>query len=246
MPTPVAFARPAWGSGPREGINGIFRFFWSLSQVSSICQLSPDSASAMASDRKKPQGTAGESDWASVAMNARENELERAGGSNFRAETDGAIFARQILAQLLLGNIKAAQLAWKRVPAEGRAVSWLAAVWELGKRLKLRDRAGFYARIRDEKWPENIAPLVTALRATISRKMFALVGRSYSSISLESVAELIGTNTGDAEAAVKKAGWEVRDGVVYPVQDKADTGAQDARLAEMDALSQYAIQLERR
>nr|CAG4635109.1 EOG090X0F3A [Alona affinis] len=86
-----------------------------------------------------------------------------------------------------------AKFLWKRIPAQEKTVHpILAQIWEVGKKLWLKERNAVFALIRATQWPATIQPYMACLEDVYRQKSLQLIGKAYLSIQAASFAELVG------------------------------------------------------
>ncbi|KAL4708066.1 hypothetical protein ACJJTC_009845 [Scirpophaga incertulas] len=87
-----------------------------------------------------------------------------------------------------------AKFLWKRIPQNITSSNpELAAIWAIGQKLWKKDLAGTYHAIAAYNWSEpEIASIMRSLEEKIRGRAFNLIGRSYSSISLDTIVAMTG------------------------------------------------------
>nr|CAG4638100.1 EOG090X0F3A [Chydorus sphaericus] len=115
-------------------------------------------------------------------------ELEHAGG------VDLAEVHSQLLSIYLCNfELCHAKLLWKRIPDQEKTLHpVLGQIWEVGKKLWLKERNAVFTLLRTTQWPPLIQPYMSCLEQVYRQKSLQLIGKAYLSIKLPALAELVG------------------------------------------------------
>ncbi|KAJ0181900.1 hypothetical protein K1T71_002622 [Dendrolimus kikuchii] len=131
----------------------------------------------------------------------------------------------QLLAIYLYQNdLCNAKFLWKRIPQNITSSNpEITAIWAVGQKLWKKDLAGTYQALAAYNWTEPVANIIRALEEKIRERTFNLIGRSYSSISLDTVVTMTGLSRDAVLHACRDHKWTVNeDGVTInptpPVQ----------------------------
>ena len=91
-------------------------------------------------------------------------------------------------------------------PADGAQA---AAAWAIGRALWQHRYDAAYAVVRDFAWSADVAPLVGQLVVAIQERVFALLARAYSTLTLRDASLCLGIAASDAalQARLAAAGW---------------------------------------
>ncbi|XP_059472336.1 COP9 signalosome complex subunit 8 [Neocloeon triangulifer] len=171
-------------------------------------------------------------------------ELEAAIGTPLQAQK-----YTQLLAIYLYHNdLCNAKMLWKRIPeAVKLADEELNAVWRIGQRMWQRD---FYlmhlALAQTDSWTEPVAPIMDALKGQVRSRALELIGSAYSSITIESLARLLGETPAQAVAsAASQPGWQIVEGnMVLPKKPAPAPGPPLTSEDQLDKLTEFVSFLE--
>lgn len=102
-------------------------------------------------------------------------------------------YAQLLAIYLYQNDLCNAKFLWKRIPQNITASNpEIPAIWLVGQKLWKKDLPGTYQALAAFNWTEPIANIIRALEEKIRERTFNLIGRSYSSISLDAVMSLTG------------------------------------------------------
>lgn len=142
--------------------------------------------------------------------------------------TDEYFFCCYLLFLLIAYDLDSAKMLWKRMQKRLRENSDFFRIWNIAQTLWQHDIIGAYAAIDQGSWNFPHADvLVHNLRDVISKRQWTAIGCSYSSISFQELATLLGRNTNTsgsssscvgAEADARLLGWDVdtSTSLIYP------------------------------
>ncbi|KAI8427957.1 hypothetical protein MSG28_002274 [Choristoneura fumiferana] len=83
----------------------------------------------------------------------------------------------------------------------------IAAIWAVGQKLWKKDLAGTYQALATYNWTEPVANITRALEERVRERAFHLIGRSYSSISLDTVVSMTGLSRDTVLRACADRKW---------------------------------------
>ncbi|KAM4698221.1 COP9 signalosome complex subunit 8 [Rhinophrynus dorsalis] len=148
-----------------------------------------------------------------------EQELEAPGGI-----ATPQVYSQLLALYLLNNDMNNARYLWKRIPpAVKSANSELGAIWEVGQKMWQRDFPGIYASISAHQWPENIQPIMEAVKDATRRRAFGLVSQAYTSISADDFAAFVGLPVEDAIKGVLEQGWQADSSTRMVMPKKPDS-----------------------
>nr|CAG4641258.1 EOG090X0F3A [Eulimnadia texana] len=159
-------------------------------------------------------------DFLKMDLSAQAAELEQ-------LELDGAltgtlndeVYCRLLFVYFCQYDMCNAKLLWKRIPQEVKArCPLLAEVWTLGQKLWNQEHPQVFSLLRNAAWPEDLKPYAALLFESYRTKIINLIAKAYSSVHLQTFANILGLNehTEEVEAVLLKlkeeAGWRVDAG----------------------------------
>nr|CAG4642097.1 EOG090X0F3A [Eurycercus lamellatus] len=94
-----------------------------------------------------------------------------------------------------------AKFLWKRIPDQEKALHpQLGQVWELGRKLWLKEHNAVFTLITSTQWPPSLEPYISCLEEVCRQKSLQLIGRAYLSINSATFAGLMGFTERPVEA----------------------------------------------
>ncbi|XP_068621468.1 COP9 signalosome complex subunit 8 [Battus philenor] len=133
-------------------------------------------------------------------------------------------YAQLLAIYLYQNDLCNAKFLWKRIPQNIVSSNpEIAAIWVIGQKLWKKDLAGTYQALTAYNWTEPIANIIRALEERVRERAFNLIGRSYSTISLDTVVSMTGLTNEAVIQICNDRKWELsEDGVTIkplpPVQ----------------------------
>ncbi|CAG9098983.1 hypothetical protein JYU34_002500 [Plutella xylostella] len=145
-------------------------------------------------------------------------------------------YAQLLAIYLYQNDLCNAKFLWKRIPPTITSSNpEIVAIWAIGQKLWKKDLPGTYQAITAYTWTEPVASIIKALEDKVRERSFALIGSSYSSISLEAVASMSGLSKDAVLHACRDLKWELdADGVT--VAPKPPTTPQPLHTSSEDQL----------
>ena len=160
----------------------------------------------------------------------------------------------QILQLLINGDVTNARFQWRRIDESLRAEPQLRAVRGIiaaSVPEMLGDPTALTAALAAFEWRAPIAAMVAELRSARTDRMVALVGRVYSTVSIEQFAAQCGLDADTAAARCVAEGWRVEGGIVYPVAVSAaaeprsgGSSKESGGMRQLEQLTAYVVHLE--
>ena len=160
----------------------------------------------------------------------------------------------QILQLLINGDVTNARFQWRRIDESLRAEPQLRAVRGIVAASvpeMLGDPTALTAALAAFEWRAPIAAMVAELRSARTDRMVALVGRVYSTVSIEQFAAQCGLDADTAAARCAAEGWRVEGGIVYPVAVSAaaeprsgGSSKESGGMRQLEQLTAYVVHLE--
>ena len=160
----------------------------------------------------------------------------------------------QILQLLINGDVTNARFQWRRIDESLRAEPQLRAVRGIiaaSVPEMLGDPTALTAALAAFEWRAPIAAMVAELRSARTDRMVALVGRVYSTVSIEQFAAQCGLDADTAAARCAAEGWRVEGGIVYPVAVSAaaeprsgGSSKESGGMRQLEQLTAYVVHLE--
>ena len=154
------------------------------------------------------------------------------------------------LLQLLRSNDTInAHFLWKRIADSVKVDPQLHAVWGIGAAsLTEGNPAELTKALAGFAWQPPVAALVDEVRRARVDRTMSIIGRAYSTISLEQVAAMSGLDGGAAAAArCASEGWRVEGNTVHPAERAAasrGSTSHGAAMRQLEQLSTYVTHLE--
>uniref|UniRef100_A0A224XZB0 COP9 signalosome complex subunit 8 n=1 Tax=Panstrongylus lignarius TaxID=156445 RepID=A0A224XZB0_9HEMI len=127
------------------------------------------------------------------------------------------LYSKLLAIYLYQHDLCNAKFLWKRIPASLKSENAeLRNIWAVGKTMWQRDMKAFYTLVSKTDWTENVASIMAALKDSVRERCLNLVSNAYSSVTVDSVAQLLGVV--DVASLAKEHGWSVEGNLVSPVR----------------------------
>ncbi|KPJ06517.1 COP9 signalosome complex subunit 8 [Papilio machaon] len=105
-----------------------------------------------------------------------------------------------------------AKFLWKRIPPNIISSNpEIAAIWTVGQKLWKKDLAGTYQALAIYNWTEPISNIIRALEERVRERALNLIGRSYSSISHNTMVSMTGLSNEAIAQICKERKWEISE-----------------------------------
>jgi CSN8/PSMD8/EIF3K family len=134
--------------------------------------------------------------------------------NSLQAAPTTEIYILHLFAYYLTNNLQDARLLWKRIPSPKSGE--LEKVWEIGKSLIRKDYSKAIHLINSFHWIVS-ADIVLMLRRKLIEDTRIRISKSYISIELNKLAEILSLNDGEIQFLIDKWGWKVENNFVLPV-----------------------------
>ncbi|XP_065341576.1 COP9 signalosome complex subunit 8 [Cloeon dipterum] len=171
-------------------------------------------------------------------------ELEAAGGAPLPA----SVYTQLLAVYLYHNDLCNAKMLWKRIPDSAKlADEELNAVWRIGQRMWQRDLYLVHVALaQTDSWSEPVAPIMDALKGQVRSRALELIGSAYSSITVESLARLLGETPAQALAsAASQPGWQIVDSnMILPKKPVPPPGPPLTSEDQLDKLTEFVSFLE--
>ncbi|XP_041976601.1 COP9 signalosome complex subunit 8 [Aricia agestis] len=133
------------------------------------------------------------------------------------------VYAQLLAIYLYQNDLCDAKFLWKRIPQNvSTSNPEIAAIWAIGQKLWKKDFPGTYQALKGYNWTEPVAPIIEALEEKVRASVFNLIGRSYSSISLDTVVLMTGLNKDAVLQITRDLKWTLNeDGVTLQPTPKS-------------------------
>ncbi|KAF4526285.1 hypothetical protein B566_EDAN013646 [Ephemera danica] len=181
-------------------------------------------------------------DMKQLEAELEKQELEAAGGT-----PAPQIYTQLLTVYLYHNDLCNAKLLWRRIPESVKAANpELASIWAIGQSMWLRNFAGVHqALAQRDTWSEAVTPIMEALKNQIRSSALALVGRAYSSLTVEVLSEFLGETPEQALASAEaQPGWKVEGGMVIPCRPPPPDGPPLSCEDQLDKLTEFVAFLE--
>ncbi|XP_038211630.1 COP9 signalosome complex subunit 8 [Zerene cesonia] len=154
-----------------------------------------------------------------LCLDLEKQELEAPNGV-----TSASNYAQLLAIYLYQNDLCNAKFLWKRIPQNITSSNpELVAIWTVGQKMWKKDLPRTYQALAAYHWVEPVATIMRALEEKVRERAFNLIGRSYSSISIETVVSMTGLSKEAVLQICRDRKWELNeDGVTVnpmpPVQ----------------------------
>ncbi|XP_073941858.1 COP9 signalosome subunit 8 [Choristoneura fumiferana] len=143
------------------------------------------------------------SNFDKLCVELEKQELEAANGV-----ASPSTYAQLLVIYLYQNDLCNAKFLWKRIPPSITSSNpEIAAIWAVGQKLWKKDLAGTYQALATYNWTEPVANITRALEERVRERAFHLIGRSYSSISLDTVVSMTGLSRDTVLRACADRKW---------------------------------------
>nr|SVE81626.1 EOG090X0F3A [Daphnia magna] len=124
----------------------------------------------------------------STAQELEKQELEGANGLAL-----GDLHCQLLSIYLCNFDLCHAKFLWKRISNEEKtSFPLLGQIWEVGKKLWMKEHNAVFNLLRNTKWPPSVEPYMTSLEENLRQKSLQLIGKAYLSITSTTFADLVG------------------------------------------------------
>ncbi|KAJ2953679.1 hypothetical protein O0L34_g1296 [Tuta absoluta] len=150
-----------------------------------------------------------------LCVDLEKQELEAPNGV-----ATASVYAQLLAIYLYQNDLCNAKFLWKRIPQNITGSNpEIAAIWAIGQKLWKKDLAGTYQALAAYNWTEPVASIITALEEKVRERALNLIGRSYSSISIDTVVSMTGLGRDAVLHTCRDKKWELdEDGItIKPV-----------------------------
>ncbi|KAL6078112.1 COP9 signalosome complex subunit 8 [Balamuthia mandrillaris] len=181
--------------------------------------------------------------WGKLAKHCEDWEYECAENPDAHALP---FYSVHLLVYMIENELSHARFLWKRIPAPLKESDpELSAIWAIGREMWAKNPTNFYKALTAFNWSPGVAALITALAESYRRRMFDLVAKAYSTITVSDCATLLGLAENDTTKLAAENGWEVdsSSGMLcpkIPLQPKQ----QSTGLPQLQQLTDYVVFLE--
>ncbi|CAH2104561.1 unnamed protein product [Euphydryas editha] len=124
-------------------------------------------------------------------------------------------YAQLLAIYLYQNDLCNAKFLWKRIPQNITSSNpEIMAIWAVGQKLWKKDLAATYHALAAYTWTEPVANIIRALEEKVRERAFNLIGRSYSSISLDTIVLMTGLSREAILQICRERKWDIQgDGV---------------------------------
>lgn len=190
-------------------------------------------------------------DWEEIVARCEETEQLNASHGTTHEHC-----AEHILALLLLGDLPESMRVWHRI--DEQAKSRAANVWNLADALQTRNRQAFFSHAVNSKWATQVEQaMVTELVDFQRRYTLRLISRAYSTVSLSTVANLLGIAVSEVPDLARANDWEVHDSFINisskcrasanemePSVNRTARRVTDDQCSELQRLTEQVVRLQ--
>ncbi|XP_049868820.1 COP9 signalosome complex subunit 8 [Pectinophora gossypiella] len=136
-----------------------------------------------------------------LCVDLEKQELEAANGV-----ATPSTYAQLLAIYLYHNDLCNAKFLWKRIPQNITSSNpEIAAIWAVGQKMWKKDLAGTYQALAAYTWTEPVSNIIRALEEKVRERALNLIGRSYSTVSIDTVVSMTGLS---------------RDAVLHMCQDR--------------------------
>lgn len=153
------------------------------------------------------------------------------------------MYALQLIANLRLQDFISAKFLWKRIPKHIKNNPDIAAIWKIAQALRSKDGKQFYTCINTYNWPSKLAGSIAVLLTDGKMHFEETIEKTYSILSLELCAEMMGLTVEECSEKVQVKGWSVEGGMVK-VTSREEPRHSVTNLEQLEQLASYVIHLE--
>ncbi|XP_050670237.1 COP9 signalosome complex subunit 8 [Leptidea sinapis] len=158
-----------------------------------------------------------------------------------------ATYAQLLAIYLYQNDLCNAKFLWKRIPQNITSSNpEISAIWAVGQKLWKKDLPRMYQALAAYHWVEPVATIMRALEERARERALNLIGKSYSSISIESVLAVTGLSKEAVLQICRERKWELDDdGVtVRPVPPVQPTPLHTSSEDQLFKLTDFVTFLE--
>ncbi|XP_022124509.1 COP9 signalosome complex subunit 8 [Pieris rapae] len=133
-------------------------------------------------------------------------------------------YAQLLAIYLYQNDLCNAKFLWKRIPQNITTSNpEIAAIWAVGRKLWKKDLPRVFQTLAAYHWEEPVATIMRALEENVRERVFNLIGKSYSSIAIDTVVSTTWLSKEAVLQICRDRKWELNeDGVTVnpapPVQ----------------------------
>lgn len=143
---------------------------------------------------------------------------------------------------LLANDLNRARFLWKRA-GKLQKDNELQALWEVGKALWRKDRAGAFTAIQAVNGTGQVATLLPVLEETTRMRSLFLIASVYQDISIDAAASMLGLDNQATIDFCQQYGWQCDGALLTPCA----TESVDDTIQNLDAvkgLAQICMKLD--
>ncbi|KAK9510086.1 hypothetical protein O3M35_004944 [Rhynocoris fuscipes] len=173
-----------------------------------------------------------------LASELETQELQASGGV-----ASPQLYGKLLAIYLYQHDLCNAKFLWKRIPAHIKAENVeLRNIWAVGKSMWQRDMNACYTLVTKTEWSDNVASIMRALTDSVRERCLNLVSNAYSSVTVDTVSQLLGTS--DVVAVAKEHGWTVEGNMVSPVRKTIPQAQTTSTEEQLHRLTSFVSILE--
>lgn len=190
--------------------------------------------------------------WEQVITQCEEDEqMSAANGTTYEHG------AEHMLALLLQGDVLEAMHVWQRL--DQNASSKANNVWNLTQAIHTGDRQSFFNCALSSKWPTQVEQAMVSKLVDLHRqRTIMLISRAYSTVSVSTVARLLGLSNTEVADLARANEWTVDNDnfvnippkcrasadQVKPLLSKTIRQAADDKYSELQRLTEQVVRLQ--
>jgi len=178
--------------------------------------------------------------WKRAIQTCEEYELDAAADQTLPSPN----YTIYLLSYILDNDLSNARFLWKRIPAQLKATNPdLPAIWKIAQSMLKNQYADVFRAMNAHAF--NDADLVRLLADIYRQRNFQLIAKAYTSISIASVADMLGISGGEAQQVCQSAGWsfDAASGTFTPVRP-AEAKDQAIGAKQLQHLTEFFCYLE--
>ena len=130
------------------------------------------------------------------------------------------LYAIMLGCYLAIDELEHAKFLWIRIPDSFKKDNpFLVNLWSVGIALKQRDMGKFRQTVAEVTWPDNFLTLIDVITECVTERKVVLISKSYSTIHVEHMGNLLGLTADTTRDISKKIGWTMDEGtgIISPV-----------------------------
>eukprot|EP01080_Neovahlkampfia_damariscottae_P011049 gene11049-3757_t len=182
--------------------------------------------------------------WEHILQQCEDIEFENSVDSNWKGTQ--LYYSLYLFTYFIQNDLDNARFLWKRIPVSTKKIfsKELGETWNVGKLMWQRDVTGVYKSLSGD-WPNDLQPVVNALRDAYSNRMLHLVSKGYSNITLNDFSDFIGVSVDEAKVIAGKLNWNFDNTYLEPkaIDSKKKLSLQSS-LDTLSSLSEKVLFLE--